>query len=110
MLARGDVYEVPHDRRARGHEQRGRRLGVVVQSEDLPLSTVILAPTSVSAPERTFRPSISIGDRPTRVLVEQLRAVDTGRLGARVGHLTAAEMATVEDALDMVLALDLRRH
>ena len=38
MLTRGDVYAVPARRSAQGHEQRGPRLGVVVQSDDLPLS------------------------------------------------------------------------
>ena len=40
MLTRGDVYAVPARRSAQGHEQRGPRLGVVVQSDDLPLSVV----------------------------------------------------------------------
>ena len=109
MLVRGDVYAVPHDSRARGHEQRGRRLGVILQSEDLPLSTVILAPTSTAVPPRTFRPQVEIAGRRTCVLVEQLRAVDTSRLDDRVGHLSRVELDAVEEALDLVLALDLRR-
>ena len=35
MLIRGDVYAVPAARGASGHEQRGPRLGVVVQADDL---------------------------------------------------------------------------
>lgn len=109
MFIRGDVHAVPHDPRARGHEQHGQRLGVILQSEALPLSTVILAPTSTSVTPRLFRPAVEVVGRQTSVLVEQLRAVDARRLGPRVDHLSRADLEAVEDALDLVLALDLRR-
>ena len=49
-LHRGDVVALPPPRGAIGHEQKGRRYGVVLQSSDLArLSTVIVAPTSASA-------------------------------------------------------------
>jgi mRNA interferase MazF len=41
----------------------------------------------------------------TRVLVEQVGAVDAGRLGALAGHLTPEEMWGVDDALATVLDL-----
>lgn len=85
-------------------------MGVILQSEDLPLSTVVLAPTSTSVTSRTFRPEVEIAGRLTCVLVEQLRAVDVRRLGARVGHLSRGELDAVEEALDLVLALDVRRR
>ncbi|WP_218880105.1 type II toxin-antitoxin system PemK/MazF family toxin [Kineosphaera limosa] len=114
MLIRGDVYrlsdDLSDDPRARGHEQRGRRLGVVLQSEDLPLSTVIVAPTSTAATPRSFRPEVEIEGRATCVLLEHLRGIDTARLGARVGHLSRTELAAVEEALELVLGLDLRRR
>ena len=109
MFLRDDVYGLPHDPRARGHEQRGRRLGVVLQSEDLALSTIIVAPTSPRVPERVFRPRITAGGASACVLIEQLRAVDTGRLGTRVGHVSRAELDAVDEALELVLGLDLRR-
>lgn len=109
MLIRGDVFEVPGTRSASGHEQRGPRLGVIVQSEDLPLSTVILAPTSRSAPPRAFRPLVSVAGESTCVLVEQLRTIDVTRLGRLVGHLDRDDQEAVDDALELVLALDLRR-
>lgn len=108
MWIRGDVYDVPAPRGARGHEQRGPRLGVVVQSEDLPLSTVVLAPTSRSAPPRLFRPEVEVAGERTCVLVEQLRTVDVARLGRRVGHLALDDRRAVDRALELVLALDLR--
>ncbi len=41
----------------------------------------------------------------TRVLVEQTAAVDPGRLGDRVGHLTLDELRHVEAALRLLLDL-----
>ena len=37
---RGDVYQLRSPRGTRWHEQRGARYAVVVQSDDLPLSTL----------------------------------------------------------------------
>ncbi|MFK5633684.1 MULTISPECIES: type II toxin-antitoxin system PemK/MazF family toxin [unclassified Ornithinimicrobium] len=108
MWIRGDVYDVPAPRGAHGHEQRGARLGVVVQSDDLALSTVVLAPTSRSAPPRAFRPEITIAGESTCVLVEQLRTIDVSRLGRLVGHLGRDDQRAVDRALELVLALDLR--
>ncbi|WP_256842021.1 type II toxin-antitoxin system PemK/MazF family toxin [Ornithinimicrobium cryptoxanthini] len=108
LLTRGDVFEVPSPRRPVGHAQRGPRLGVVVQSDDLPLSTVLLAPTSRSAPPRFFRPLVHVAGEATCVLVEQLRTIDVSRLGRLVGHLDRDDRGAVDDALELVLALDLR--
>jgi len=41
----------------------------------------------------------------TRVLCEQIRTVDAQRLDGMVGVLTAAELLSVEDALQIVLEL-----
>lgn len=102
---RGDVHRLPAPRDARGSEQRGARFAVVVQSDALPLSTWLVAPTSTSARAATFRPEIDIGGTVTRVLAEQTAAVDPGRLGDVVGHLTFGELRQVEAALRLVLDL-----
>lgn len=79
---------------------------MIVQADEfLPRSVVIVAPTSQSARTATFRPEIEIGDEPTRVLVEQLGAVDTNRLGKLVGHVVPAEQWEIDDALRLILAL-----
>ena len=44
-------------------------------------------------------------DEPTRVLVEQLRAVDLQRLDEHVGRLAPDEQRAVDDALVLVLGL-----
>jgi len=102
---RGDVHVVNAPRGAKGHEQRGRRYGVVVQSDLLPLSTWLVAPTSSSARSASFRPEVVVEGRSTLVLVEQTTAVDPGRLGPVVGHLSHTELLDIDDALRVVLGL-----
>jgi mRNA interferase MazF len=102
---RGDVHRLKAPRDARGYEQRGNRYAVVVQSDLLPLSTWLVAPTSTSARPTSFRPEIDIQGKTAYVLVEQTAAVDPERLGEMVGHLTRHELAAVDAALRTVLHL-----
>ena len=79
---------------------------MVVQADELlALSTVIVAPISRRALAATFRPEIEIDGQPTRVLVEQLRALDLDRLGDGAGRLSVTELRAVDEALQLVLAL-----
>jgi mRNA interferase MazF len=104
-VIRGDVYRVRFAD-TKGHEQHGSRLAVIVQADEMMgLSTVLVAPTSRNALAATFRPQIDVAGEITRVLVEQLRAVDPGRLGDRVGHLAAAEQRSLDAALETILGL-----
>jgi mRNA interferase MazF len=66
---------------------------------------VIVAPTSRSARPASFRPEIAISGDTTRVLVEQLGAVDAQRLGDLVGYLSPDELWSIDDALVTVLGL-----
>jgi mRNA interferase MazF len=66
---------------------------------------VLVAPTSRSARSASFRPEIEVAGDSTRVLVEQLGAVDVSRLGDLAGHLTREELWGVDDALRTVLGL-----
>lgn len=102
---RGDVYELRTPRNARGHEQAGHRYAVVVQSDSLPLSTWLVAPTSMSARPASFRPEIVLRGVTTRVLAEQTAAVDPDRLGVHTGHLSLDELRQVDAALRVVLEL-----
>jgi len=102
---RGDVHELKAPRDARGHEQRGNRFAVVVQSDLLPLSTLLVAPTSTSARPTSFRPEIEINGKTTCVLAEQTAAIQPERLGRVVGHLSHHEMTAVDAALRTVLSL-----
>jgi mRNA interferase MazF len=105
-VQRGDVHRFKLPKGV-GHEQEGERYGVVVQSDALlPRSVVVVAPTSRNARPASFRPEVTVAGGRTRVLVEQVGAVDAQRLGRRRGHLTAEEMWAVDDALVTVLGLD----
>jgi len=100
------VFRLPAPNRARGHEQQGARYAVIVQADDLlNLSTVLIAPTSTSARPATFRPTIELRGRKTRVLVEQASVMDPERLGTAAGRLDAQEMRALDDALRLVLGL-----
>ena len=79
---------------------------MVVQADELHgLSTAIVAPTSRSAAPATFRPEVEIEGEATRVLVEQLRAVDLDRLDRHAGRLGLEEQRAVDAALELVRAL-----
>ena len=104
---RGDLYRLKAPTDVQGHEQAGARYAVVVQSDDLPLSTWIVAPTAIGRREASFRPEIDVNGTKTRVMVEQLTVIDPQkRLSEFAGRLSHAEMAAVDTALRAVLALD----
>ncbi len=105
-MVRGEVVRFRVARGARGSEQRGARYAVVVQADELlPLSTVLVSPTSTAAPPRTFRPTIQLGGEPTRVLVEQTTTVSQDRLGESAGRLSASELRDLDTALALVFGL-----
>ena len=105
-MLRGDVYRFRLPKGI-GHEQHGERFGVVVQADEfLPRSVVIVAPTSRRARAASFRPEIDISGERTRVLVEQIGAVDAQGLGDLMGHVTPEEMWGIDEALATVLGLD----
>ncbi len=103
---RGDVVRIPADKQARGAEQRGDRYGVVVQSDDLLLSTVLVTPTSTAGGPMAHRPEITVLGRKTCLLVEQTRAIRREALGTPVGYLSAEDQRRLNEALLLALALD----
>lgn len=103
---RGDVLRMRAPRGTKGNEQRGARYAVVLQSDDLRLSTVLIAPTSRSAQPRIFRPTIMLGDEGTQVLVEQTTAIAPERLGDLVGHVSRDELVEIDQALRLTFQLD----
>lgn len=105
-MVRGEIFRLPRPRGARGHEQRGARYAVIVQADEfLELSTALVAPTSTSALPATFRPTISLDGRESRILVEQTAVVDPERLGRSAGRLEASELLEVDEALRLILGL-----
>lgn len=104
-MTRGDIYRVRLPQRG-GHEQHESRYAVLVQADELlGLSTVLVAPTSRSVRAASFRPEVDVAGQRTRVMVEQLRALDVRRLDDFEGRLSASEMREVDEALSLVLAL-----
>lgn len=104
-MRRGEIFELRLPR-GTGHEQRGKRYGVIVQADEmLPRSVVLVAPTSRSARAASFRPEIHVGSTRTKVLVEHVGAVDATRLGKLVGHASPEEMWGIDEALLTVLGL-----
>jgi len=103
-VVRGDVHAITLPR-GRGRVQHGTRYAVVVQADDLlALSTVVICPTSRSAPAASFHPKVDIGE-PTRVLCEMVGAVDARNLGEQVAHLGLDDLRAVDEGLQLVLDL-----
>jgi mRNA interferase MazF len=101
---RGDIYRLRAAHDAVGHEQQGPRYTVVLQSDDLNLSTVIVAPASTRAHPYVFRPEVTVRGTPTRLMLDQLRSVDREKaIGDRVGRLSPNEMVEVNRLLRAVL-------
>jgi mRNA interferase MazF len=104
-VIRGAVYRVDLGR-PRGHEQGGRRYGVVLSPTDMPWSVATIAPTSTSAQASVFRPELEIAGRTTRVLVDQLRTLDVDHVhGEPVDYLSRDPSAEIEHALAHYLGL-----
>jgi mRNA interferase MazF len=104
-VRRGDVYELRSPKGV-GHEQQGRRFGVIVQADTfLPRSVVLVAPTSRSARPATFRPEIVVDGERTHVLVEQTGTVDVNRLGESVARASAEDMWDIDESLMTVFGL-----
>jgi len=104
-VRRGDVFVLRLPKGV-GHEQQGKRYGVVVQADPfLPRSVVLVAPTSTSAKPASFRPEVEVDGATTRVVVEHVGAVDVTRLGHFTGRLTPEELWGVDMALQVVLGL-----
>jgi mRNA interferase MazF len=105
-MIRGAVYPVDLGDAKRAHEQRGRRLGVVISVEQDAWSTVTIIPTSTSAQASVFRPEVVIAGRDTKVLIDQIRTIDISYVtGELVDYLTQDAMAQVEHDLSRYFGL-----
>lgn len=105
-MIRGAVYPVDLGNAQRSHEQRGHRLGLVISIEQDAWSTVTVIPTSTRAQSSVFRPEVVVAGRETRILIDQIRALDVCYVtGELVDYLTAGDMAEVEFSLARYLGL-----
>lgn len=104
-MIRGAVYRVDLGA-PRGHEQGGRRYGLVLSPSEMPWSVATIVPTSTSAATAVFRPELDIAGEPTVLLVDQIRTVDVDYLvGEPVDFLHHDDLATVEQAVSNYLGL-----
>ncbi|MGH3166006.1 MAG: type II toxin-antitoxin system PemK/MazF family toxin [Trebonia sp.] len=105
-MIRGAVYPVDLGDAKRGHEQRGRRLGLIVSIEQDAWSTVTIVPTSTSAQASIFRPEAVIAGRETLLLVDQIRTIDVSYVaGDLVDYLSRDDMAQVEHTISRYFGL-----
>src|SRR5713226_824598 len=110
-IRRGDIWWVEFDP-VRGSEQGGTRPALVLQNDRGNRSssvTIVAAITSRYRRSYPFQveimPDESGLDRPSLVLLNQLRTVDKPRLLRRAGHLPAARMLDVERAIKYSLGM-----
>ncbi|WP_446223543.1 type II toxin-antitoxin system PemK/MazF family toxin [Nocardia sp. IBHARD005] len=104
-MIRGAIYRIDLGDADRGHEQRGRRYGVVLSRTDWSMATVV--PTSTSAQPSRFRPQIIFDGCATLMLVDQIRSLDVDYLkGDPVAYLTREELTALDRAVIRYLGLD----
>lgn len=105
-MIRGAFYPVDLGDAKRGHEQRGRRLGLVISIEQDAWSTVTIVPTSTAAQASVFRPEVVVAGRATRILIDQVRTIDIAYVvGELVDYLSRDAMAQVEHVLSRYFGL-----
>ena len=112
VVKRGDVFIVELDP-TRGSELKKTRPSVIIQNDvDNRYSPVtIIAPISAKFDAKLYPTQVLVkppeGGLRTEsvVLLNQIRVVDKGRLGRRLGTLKPATMALVNDAIAIALAL-----
>ncbi|HTR95971.1 MAG TPA: type II toxin-antitoxin system PemK/MazF family toxin [Trebonia sp.] len=105
-MIRGAVYPVDLGDAKGGHEQRGRRLGLVMSIGQNAWSTVTIIPASTSAQASVFRPEAIIAGRSTRILIDRIRTIDVSYVtGELVDYLARGDMAEVDHTLSRYLGL-----
>lgn len=102
-MIRGAIHKVNLGDAKRGHEQRGRRYGVVLSVTDWNMVTVV--PTSTSAQDSPWRPEIELMGRRTLLMVDQIRSLDTNYVLDSVGFLSTAEQSVLDQAIRRYLRL-----
>jgi mRNA interferase MazF len=108
---RGEVWLVNLDP-IEGHEQGGRRPGLVVSVDQFnsgPAELVVLLPISSKAKGIPFHVTIVPPEgglkRHSYIKCEDIRSVSSARLSRRYGHVSPETMDQVEDRLRILLAL-----
>jgi len=101
---RGEVFRVSFDP-AVGREIRKTRPAVVVSNNHMNELAPTLLVMPITAGSYPYYHWIPINPpeggltKPSSIVTEQVRAIDKGRLDRRLGSVTDATMAKIEDAL-----------
>jgi mRNA interferase MazF len=104
---RGDVYWVNLDPVV-GTEIRKTRPAVIVSNDSCNrygARVVVLPITSNVASLYPGEAMVAVKGKPARALGDEIRSIDKMRLKARVGVVTPDEMASIDEALAITLAL-----
>lgn len=111
-IKRGEVYYAAFENTA-GSEQSGTRPCVILQNDigNKHSPTVIVAPMSTKQKNNVpTHVETCAGDRNlfvgTKILMEQIRTVDKGRIGCFVCKLSRETMNRVDEALRISLGLE----
>jgi mRNA interferase MazF len=96
-----------------GHEQRGARPCIVVTNpavtEDQRFPMLAIVPLTGTPGEGALYPALRPGTsglvKPTWALIDQLRAVDKRRVIRVFGVISAEELATIDEGLQLFLGL-----
>lgn len=88
VIARGEVYWVNLDP-TMGSEIQKTRPALVVSPDDMNavLPRVIIAPITSAGRPMGCRPEVNFQGKNARILLDQLRCVDTIRLGKKMGKI-----------------------
>jgi mRNA interferase MazF len=100
-IRRGDVFYVSKYPTC-GSEQRSARPGIIVSSDSFNARSAVVEVVYLTCQEKKPMPThvqINSGDRPSVALCEQITTVAVERLGSFKCHLTAEEMAQIDQAL-----------
>jgi mRNA interferase MazF len=104
---RGDVYWAELDP-AQGAAMQKTRPCVVVTNDIINQRrhTVVIIPLSNTSPKKPplYVPLPSMGHS-SQAVIDQIRVVDKGSIGKKIGSATSVEMQQIEDAIRIVLDL-----
>ncbi len=91
-----------------GTEIRKTRPAVIVSNDSCNrygTRVIVLPITSSVSPLYPGEAMVSVKGKPGRALGDQIRSIDKSRLQARAGTVTGEEMARIDEALAITLAL-----
>jgi len=106
-VRRGDVYWIKLDPTI-GTETKKTRPAVIISndSQNKVRQRYIVAPiTSVVKAVYPFEVKINIQEKPSKVMLDQIRTIDHRRLGRKLGSLSKEELNHIERVLKIVLQI-----